>query len=249
MSSPLCRAIFPGYALSGEVCLPLLQPGLAGALRSFFVIGGLQLVECVRDVVGRHTDDRTEISYEQSLRQREKRGVRIFVEALHCVPVLVEQRCDGRGWGVTHPQPHRLGWMAVQKAYLMEVGVFGHYDEPVLRSLAPYGEIVSFDEAEVSHVDGVGVGIGQETDQLERQVLVEEKPQRSGTVISLRSRSAAKARQARMSSWVSSGKSERISSSLMPPARYSSTSWTVMRMPRMVSLPPRLPGSMVMMSR
>jgi hypothetical protein len=64
--------------------------------------------------------------------------------------------------------------MAVQKAHLVEVGVFGDYDEPALRSLAPEGSIVCFDEAEVSHVNGVGVDVGQKSDRPERQILVEE---------------------------------------------------------------------------
>src|SRR5438128_215422 len=68
----------------------------------------------------------------------------------------------------------------------------------------------------------------------------------AGAMNSFRSRSAAKARQARISSRVNSEKSLRISSSLMPPARYSRISCTVMRMPRMHGLPLRLPGSMVM---
>ncbi len=41
------------------------------------------------------------------------------------------------------------------------------------------------------------------------------------------SRSAAKARQALMSSEVSSEKSSKISTSVMPPAKYSKTSYTV----------------------
>src|SRR6516164_2032500 len=49
-----------------------------------------------------------------------------------------------------------------------------------------------------------------------------------------------------MSSTVSSGKSRRTSSTLIPPARYSSTSRTVIRMPRIQGWPPRLPGSTVM---
>src|SRR5260370_26463096 len=59
-------------------------------------------------------------------------------------------------------------------------------------------------------------------------------------------RSAAYSRQARMSSAVKSGKSARISSGDMPPARYSRTSCTVMRSPRMHGCPLRLSGSMVM---
>src|SRR5712691_362596 len=82
-----------------------------------------------------------------------------------------------------------------------------------------------------------------------REILVEEQPHAGGTDTNLRSRSAAKARQARMSSRVRSGKSRRISSSLIPDARYSKTSVTVIRRPRMQGLPPRLPGSKVIRER
>ena len=34
----------------------------------------------------------------------------------------------------------------------MQVGVFGDYDQFAFRSMAPYGEVISFDELEVSHV-------------------------------------------------------------------------------------------------
>src|SRR5216684_1312250 len=78
--------------------------------------------------------------------------------------------------------------------------------------------------------------------------MVKEELHGSMADISLRSRSAAKARQARMSSCVRSGKSSRISCSDMPEARYSSTSYTVMRMPRMQGFPPRLPGSIEILS-
>src|SRR5204863_7395590 len=82
-----------------------------------------------------------------------------------------------------------------------------------------------------------------------REVLVEEQPHAGGTETNKRSRSAAKARQARMSSRVKSGKSRRISSSLIPDARYSRTSVTVTRRPRMQGFPPRLPGSTVIRER
>jgi len=58
--------------------------------------------------------------------------------------------------------------------------------------------------------------------------------------------SAAKVRHARMSSRVSSGKSFKISSAVMPEARYSSTSETVILIPRMQGLPLLFPGSIVM---
>jgi len=52
-----------------------------------------------------------------------------------------------------------------------------------------------------------------------------------------------------MSSRVRSGKSRRMSSSLMPDAMYSRTSDTVIRKPRMHGLPPRFPGSIVIRDR
>jgi len=82
-----------------------------------------------------------------------------------------------------------------------------------------------------------------------RQVLVEEQLHSGGVETNFRYRSAANARQARMSSLVRSGKSRMISSADMPDARYSSTSYTVIRNPRMHGLPPRLPGSIVISLR
>ena len=60
-----------------------------------------------------------------------------------------------------------------------------------------------------------------------------------------RSRSAANTKQARTSSIASSGKSRTISASVMPEARYSRMSVTVIRSPRTHGLPLRLPGSTV----
>ena len=76
--------------------------------------------------------------------------------------------------------------------------------------------------------------------------MIEEMFYPGGIVVSFRSRSAAKARQARMSSLVRSGKSLRISFSVMPEARYSRISYTVIHKLRMH--PPRLPGSIVILS-
>lgn len=59
----------------------------------------------------------------------------------------------------------------------------------------------------------------------------------------------AYARQARISSRASSGKSARIWSSDIPPARYPRTSPTVMRVPRSEGLPNRTSGVIAMRSR
>src|SRR5213593_2639167 len=62
--------------------------------------------------------------------------------------------------------------------------------------------------------------------ELGAQVLVEEQLHPADELARRRSRLAAKARQARISSTVRSGKSARICASVMPPARYSRTSYT-----------------------
>jgi hypothetical protein len=62
------------------------------------------------------------------------------------------------------------------------------------------------------------------------------------------SATAAKAKQALISSEVSSEKSSNISASVIPPAKYSKMSDTVIRSPRIYGLPLRFPGSIVMIS-
>ena len=71
----------------------------------------------------------------------------------------------------------------------------------------------------------------------------------SGTRANWRSRLAANPRHAWMSYKVRSGNSLRISCWLIPEARYSSTSVTVMRVPRMQGCPLRLSGSRVILDR
>ncbi len=82
-------------------------------------------------------------------------------------------------------------------------------------------------------------------DKSRRKIFIQQ--QLHATKISdFRSRSAANAKQARMSSSVRYGKSRRISVCVIPDARYPSTSPTVIRRPRMQGFPLRLPGSIVM---
>src|SRR5882672_7843352 len=83
--------------------------------------------------------------------------------------------------------------------------------------------------------------VGKNSHKLVTQVLVEEQLHAT-ELARRRSRAAANARAARMSSRARSGKSLRISSSVIPPARYSSTSYTVMRVPLMHGFPLRTAG-------
>lgn len=151
----------------------------------------------------------------------------------------------GRG-AITGSNPNHFRRVAEEEAALMEIGIFGHDREAMLNRILPDRVIAGRAEIGVAHMLGVGVVVLQGGDESIRQVVIEEQLHEGGRDTSFRSRSAAKARQARMSSRVRSGKSFRMFSSLMPEARYSSTSYTVMRNPRMQGLPPRLPGSIVM---
>jgi len=87
-------------------------------------------------------------------------------------------------------------------------------------SVIPEKSIIGFFQSDVSHMDGGGADIAKKANKARRQVLIEKELHPGGIVISFRSRSAAKARQARMSSIVRSGKSLRISSSEIPSAAW-----------------------------
>ena len=129
----------------------------------------------------------------------------------------------GRG-AVADSNPHHLWRGAKEKAALMKVGVFRHNGEAVLSGILPDGGVAGRAEANVAHVRGVRVIMIEGGDKSMREVVIEEQFHEGGRDTSLRSRSAAKVRHARMSSRVRSGKSLRMSSSLMPEARYSRTS-------------------------
>jgi len=125
-----------------------------------------------------------------------------------------------------------------------EIIVFRDDDEASRLGESPDSFIILVGEPDIAHVATAGKARQKNFHEPKRQVLVEKSlhatdPRRR------RSRSAAKAKQARISSMVSSGKSERISASVIPEARYSSTSETVIRKPRMQGFPLRFPGSTV----
>ena len=75
--------------------------------------------------------------------------------------------------------------------------------------------------------------------------MVKEQLHAAGMVRSLRSRTAAKARQAWISSAVCSQELERISPMDIPAASYSNISETLIDIPRTHGLPLRVPGAIV----
>lgn len=98
------------------------------------------------------------------------------------------------------------------------------------RSISWFRSIVRTTGSGDSNVRAVAELVREYFNEPVAHVLVEE--QLHATELSRRrSQAAANASAARMSSRVRFGKSRRISSSAMPPARYSRTSYTVMRVP------------------
>ena len=109
---------------------------------------------------------------------------------------------------------------------MMEIGVFGNDCETIRCGVAPDGLIWGILQAHVPYVDRVGKQALQYLRQVRREILVKEKLHTEGgeDEASWRSRSAAKERQAWMSSEVRSEKSDKTCSSVIPDARYSKTS-------------------------
>src|SRR5690606_1693931 len=178
--------------------------------------------------------------------KREERRLLIRDEALDHGPSVAQERHDGSGGCVADAEPDDLRGRAEKEAPLVEIRVLRHEKETVLRCEAPQPLVRRGKEPDLPGMHRAGVHVGEESNEPERQVLVEQEPHAAAK--SRRSRSAANARAARRSSMVRSGKSPRISSGVIPPARYSSTSVTVIRVPRIVGFPLRTAGSIVMRS-
>src|SRR5690606_5024229 len=121
----------------------------------------------------------------------------------------------GRAIAQAHPDHFR--WWTGHQCSLVEVFVLRDDHEPVVEGVAPNFVVGRIAKSDPSHVRRVGELLGDSRYQPTRDVRIEEQLQAPET--SLRSRSAANAKQARMSSCSSSGKSARISSSVIPDAR------------------------------
>jgi len=142
---------------------------------------------------------------------------------------------------------HDLRRMATHKSPGKKVVVFGDDHEPFVLGEVPDSLIVVAGKPKIPDVPAAGKQWKQNFNEPEREVQVEQRLHAT-VPRSRRSRSAANAKQARMSSAFRSGKSARISASVMPEAKYSSTSDTVMRMPRIHGFPLHFPGSTVIRS-
>ncbi len=136
----------------------------------------------------------------------------------------------------------------MKKSKLAEIVILRDYRKAVALGVLPYPMVRLPSEARRINVLASRKSRVQIIDEPWAQILVEEQLHAAGGTASRRSRAAANARQARMSSRVRLGKSARIWSSAIPPAKYSRTSYTVIRVPRTQGLPLRTPGAIVIRS-
>ena len=149
--------------------------------------------------------------------------------------------------GIADVEPYNLRRRTFKEASLPKICVLGNNCQPLPSRVVPYLFVVSAPEFYARDVCACRILTGQEFNQSWAKILIEEKLHAT-ELDKRRSRAAANARHARMSSLLRSGKSLRISASLIPPARYSSTSYTVMRVPLRQGLPFRTAGFTVIRS-
>src|SRR5207244_3242876 len=107
-------------------------------------------------------------------------------------------------------EPDYLRWAAPYHAQVVVIFVLGHDGERIQLGILPHLIVARAIQAHRLHMTGAGEQVSQTVDQLGRHVLVEKQFHATATNM-LRSRSAAKAKQAWMSSGARYGKSSRIS--------------------------------------
>jgi hypothetical protein len=164
-----------------------------------------------------------------------------------CVAVEKELP-DGASAGIANHEPDDLRWGASEEAELAEVIVLRNQHEPMLRRIVPELVIGSATETDLVDMDCAWESTCESCDEPMTEVLVEEKPHAADPEASLRSRAAAKARAALRWSGLRTGNSSSNWASLIPPAMYSNTSYTVIRVPLKHGFPDRTPGRISMKS-
>ena len=112
-----------------------------------------------------------------------------------------QETLDFRARAIAHSKQNDFGWTTQEDTAFFEIRIFGNYGEAVCFGIFPDRRIVRTTQAAWMNVGGAREKIGQYLGQMGREILVEKKLH-ALSISSLRSRSAAKARQARISSSV-----------------------------------------------
>ena len=108
-------------------------------------------------------------------RQDEKRFLRGGGEGLDSAGACQQQLGDFCGRHVSGAYPDHLRRRAVEERELAEVGVLGSTDVSVLLGVVPHISVRRGCEAALDDVSGAGEGARQRSDELSRQVLVEQE--------------------------------------------------------------------------
>lgn len=142
---------------------------------------------------------------------------------------------------IANIQPNDFGRKAMHKTTLAKIGVLGNnYKAFLLAEIPNLAVIVAF-QSSMLYMGTIWKTICEGLDKFWAQIFI-KKELHTAEFNRRRSRVAAKARHARISSLARSGKSDRISSSLIPPAMYSRISYTVIRVPLTQGFPLRTLG-------
>ena len=150
--------------------------------------------------------------------QHERADGRVFLKRLDVGEAGTKQSFHLGGRAVSHLYPEHLRWAASHNTEVVVLFVLPHDGESIQPGVFPNLIIVRAVQALGLYMAGTGEQVSQTADQIGRQVLIEEQLHATATSM-VRSRSAAKPKQAWMSSCVRYGKSSRTSATVIPAAR------------------------------
>jgi len=123
---------------------------------------------------------------------------------------IAKNELSSRRGAVADSQPNHFGRTAQQRTPLRKVRVLRKDRKSVFLRVLPNLYVGGAAKTAIPQVERLGIDVGESSHQSRRKILVEEKLH-NVTISNLRSPSAAKAKHARISFSVRSGKSARIS--------------------------------------
>ncbi len=173
--------------------------------------------------------------------ENQHRRFRVFPETLN--PISFRSKKIGYFCrsGVTDVKPNNFRRKSFDKTSFAKIGVLRNEYKIAYLAEIPDRIVVGTFKSDISHMTALGIFGVKYTHELRAQTLV-EKEFHAAELDRRRSRDAANAKHALISSRVISGKSEIILPSSIPPAIYSRTSYTVMRVPFIYGFPLRIAG-------
>jgi len=174
-------------------------------------------------------------------REYQQRRFRLCHETLNPFALSSQQFGDYSRRLIPDIKPDDSWREAFYEASISKICVFRNDHIIKLLTEIPNLAVTGSFQSYISYMRASGIFRHEVVHKFGAQVFVKEKFH-AAELDKRRSRDAAKAKQALISSRVRSGKSERIFSSSMPPARYSRMSYTVMRVPLIHGLPLRING-------